>query len=140
MKSLRFHWSEILGSIVLLIFITIFIPRLSSAGPSDILVYHPSYDFDMVNVGSPSAPQTFTIFNMSKDNLVIKTITLTGTNASDFGIVNDNCSGQALWLKTICTVDVVFEPTSSCSRNASLTIPTNASDVPIIDCSYTQRW
>jgi hypothetical protein len=134
----RFHfWSEILGSIILFIFITIFIPRLSSAGPSDILVYLPSYDFDIVNVGSPSAPQTFTIFNMRRSNLVIKTITLTGTNASDFSIVNDNCSSQALWAKSICTVDVAFEPTSSGSKNASLTISTNAPDVPIIDVSLS---
>lgn len=134
---MKFGESIFFTCIVLFIFITIFIPGLSSAGSSDILVYLPSYDFDIVNVGSPSAPQTFTIFNMRRANLVIKTIALTGTNASDFSIVNDNCSGQTLWPKSICTVDVVFEPTSAGSKNASLTIATNAPDVPIIDVSLS---
>lgn len=123
--------------IVLFIFITIFTPGLSSAGTSNILVYLPSYNFDIVNEGSSSAPQTFTIFNMRKANLLIKTIALTGTNASDFIIVNDNCSNQTLCPITICTVDVLFEPTSAGGMNANLSIPTYAPDVPIIEVSLS---
>jgi len=134
---MKFRESIFFTCIVLFIFITIFIPGLSSAGPSDILVYLPSYDFDIVNVGSSSAPQTFTIFNMKKANLAIKTIALTGTNASDFSKQNDKCSGKTLLPISICTVDVVFKPACLCNKNASLTIPTNAPDAPIIDVSLS---
>jgi hypothetical protein len=74
---------------------------------------------------------------MKKTNLYIKKIALTGTNASDFSIVNDKCSGQTHCPISICTVDVLFEPTSAGGMNANLSIPTDAPDAPIIDVSLS---
>ncbi|MFH2013176.1 MAG: choice-of-anchor D domain-containing protein, partial [Pseudomonadota bacterium] len=85
-----------------------------------------SRNFGNVTVGSSSAPQTFTISNIGTADLVLGTITHTGTNASEFSIPNDQCSGQTIPPAENCTVQVVFSPTSAGSKIANLSIPSNA--------------
>ena len=94
----------------------------------DISVSPVSFDFGSVNVGSTSAPRTFTISNAGDTDLVIGTISITGTDASEFSIQNDNCSGQTIAPSDTCTVDVVFSPTSAGSKSANLSIPSNDPD------------
>ena len=91
-----------------------------------------SYDFGSVNVGSSSTPQIFTISNTGTANLVVGTITVTGTNANQFSKQNDNCSGQIITPSSTCTVQAVFSPTSAGSLNANLSIPSNASGSPTL--------
>ena len=90
-----------------------------------------SYNFGAVLVGSSSGAQTFTVSNTGTANLVIGTITLTGTNPTQFGKQNDNCSGQTVAPSGSCTVQAVFSPTSAGGKNASLSIPSNAPTVNV---------
>jgi hypothetical protein len=92
-----------------------------SASPS-------SKDFDTVNPGSSSSARTITLTNTGTNNLYITTITLTGTNADQFGVVNgaDNCSNKTVAPSGTCTVDAVFSPTASGPMSASLSIASNA--------------
>jgi hypothetical protein len=99
----------------------------------DISVAPTSHNFGNVNVGSPSAPQTFTISNTGTANLVISTLSITGTDASQFSKQNDNCSGQTLAPATNCTVQVVFSPASAGSKSANLSIPSNDPDTPALN-------
>jgi hypothetical protein len=91
-----------------------------------------SKDFGTVNPGSSSSAETFTITNTGTNNLYINTITITGTNADQFGIVDgaDNCSGQTIAPSGTCTVQTVFSPTAGGSKSSSLSIPSNASGSP----------
>ena len=97
----------------------------SSVSPS-------SYNFGAVVVGSSSGAQTFTVSNTGTANLVIGTITFTGTDPSQFGKQNDNCSGHTVAPSGSCTVQAVFSPTSTGGKNASLSIPSNAPGSPTL--------
>lgn len=64
---------------------------------------------------------------------MIDLISLTGTDASEFNIQNDNCSGQTLIPSTACTVDTVFSPASQGAKSANLSIQSNDPDTPILN-------
>ena len=96
----------------------------SSVSPS-------SKNFGAVVVGSSSGAQTFTVTNTGTANLIIGTITLTGTDPTQFSKQNDNCSGQTVAPSGTCTVQAVFSPTSAGGMNANLSIPSNAPTVTV---------
>jgi len=91
----------------------------------DISVNPTSNDFGSVNVGSSSAAQTFTVSNNGTGNLTVGTITKTGYGASHFAIQNDLVSGQTIASNSSLALEVVFRPTSTGSKTASLSIPSN---------------
>jgi hypothetical protein len=85
-----------------------------------------------VYVGS-SKSQTFTVTNSGTADLVIGTLLITGTDASEFRIENDNCSGQTIAPLGICTCDGVFAPTSEGKKSANLGIPSNDPATPTLN-------
>jgi hypothetical protein len=89
-----------------------------------------SLTFGSQNVGSPSAPQTVTVTNTGTGDLTISTVTLGGTNASDFAKSADTCSGATLIPNGACTVSVTFTPSATGSRTATLSINDNAANSP----------
>jgi hypothetical protein len=88
-------------------------------------------DFDRVAVGSNSI-KTFTISNQGTENLKIKTITIAGTNKSQFSIQNDNCSGKTIKPKATSKFKVIFSPTSAGQKSATVKIPSNDPSVPTL--------
>ena len=102
-----------------------------SAGNLNPSVSPASYDFGSIGVGSTSAAQTFTVSNTGGAALVIGTITVTGANASEFGILNDNCSRGTLSASSTCTVQAVFSPASVGAKSGNLSIPSSAPTVNV---------
>lgn len=86
-----------------------------------------------MSIGFDSEPQTFTISNTTLGNVAIDSVSLTGTNPSDFIIHNDNCSGQTLAPAGTCTVQVVFLPTSAGQKTANLSIHYGDPDTATLD-------
>ena len=107
--------------------------RLSHDPLPDISVSPVSFNFGNVNVGSTSASQTLTVSNTGLADLVIGTLSITGTDDSEFSIQNDNCSGQTIAPSGICTVDVTFSPTSLGLKSANLSVPSNDPGLPILN-------
>ncbi|MBU0567281.1 choice-of-anchor D domain-containing protein [bacterium] len=99
----------------------------------DISVSPTFHNFGSVNAGSTSVAQTFTISNTGNADLVIGTLSLTGTDPLEFSIQSDNCSGQTLAPQNTCMVDVVFSPTSAGAKSANLSIPSNDPDTPTLN-------
>ena len=90
----------------------------------------PAYlDFGNINFGSTST-QTITLSSTGNADLVIGTIALSGTNQGEFSLQNDNCSGRPIAPSGSCTLDVLFSPTSLGVKSASLSIPSNAIEMP----------
>jgi hypothetical protein len=83
-------------------------------------------DFYSVNVGSPSSAELFTINNTGNIGLEIGTIT--SSNPDEFEIQNDYCSDQTIDVDSSCTLEVVFWPLASGTRNSTLAIPSNDPD------------
>lgn len=80
--------------------------------------------------GSASAAQTETITNTGNGNLVVSTVTVAGTNASDFAVSADACTGSTVAPGSACTVSVIFTPSGAGSRSATLNFSDNAPDSP----------
>ena len=84
-----------------------------------------------VNLGA-SESATFTVSNMGTLNLVIGSLSITGTDAQEFGIEKNNCSGQTVPSSGTCTFDVVFSPTSAGEKSANLSIMSNDPSTPTL--------
>ncbi|MBI4685329.1 MAG: SBBP repeat-containing protein [Nitrospirae bacterium] len=113
------------------VFISKLTPSLSFSEP-DIATSPSPYNFGSIDIGS-SATTTFTISNNGNADLLIGTIILTGPNASEFNVQNDNCSNQTISPAGNCTVNVAFSPTSAGAKSASLSIPSNDPDTPTLN-------
>jgi phospholipase C len=103
---------------------------VSLTGSGTIVSVSPtSLTFSSLPVGSSSTPQTVTVTNTSsKSTLTISSITLNGTNTSDFS--QTNTCGSSLAPGLSCTVTVTFKPTASGSRKATLGINDNGGASP----------
>jgi hypothetical protein len=79
-------------------------------------------DYGSTQVATPTAATQFTVENAGPGTSGTLAATLTGANASEFGITQDNCTGQTLADDGTCTVLVRFAPTSAGAKAASLNI------------------
>jgi len=96
-----------------------------------------SIDFGGIAMGALSAPQLVTITNVTEDipgpfSLLIGSIALTGVDTGDFVLHNDFCSGQNLEIGGSCTFEVVISPTITGVKRATLSIPSNDLDMPVV--------
>ena len=81
-------------------------------------------------INTTSAPQAETVTNTGSGNLTISTVTIGGTNPSDFAKSADTCSGATVTPNNACTVSVTFTPSAAGSRSASLNFADNANGNP----------
>lgn len=86
--------------------------------------------FPTQTVGTPSAAQSSTCTNTGTGSLAIASITLAGTNPSDFSLSPTNTCPAALVAGGICTIYVTFTPSAAGSRSASVVITDNAVTSP----------
>ncbi len=97
----------------------VFFPPFNMASVSPL-----SYDFGEVALGGTSAVETFTVTDIGGANITLGSVSISGTNATEFAISADNCSGQTLTASGTCTVGVTFSPvTQADGKSASLLIP-----------------
>ncbi|MBI5206461.1 MAG: choice-of-anchor D domain-containing protein [Candidatus Firestonebacteria bacterium] len=89
-----------------------------------------SKNFGAVNIQSSSSPNIFTIMNNGGNNLFIEKVGLSGPNASEFVIQNDNCSDSTIIPAASATLDVVFSPKSIGTKNATLYVVSNDPNSP----------
>ena len=75
-----------------------------------------------------SSAQTVTLTNTGSATLSITSVTVTGTNASDFP-ESDTC-GNSVATGANCRIAVMFTPAASGARTAALSIADNASGSP----------
>jgi hypothetical protein len=78
--------------------------------------------------GTTSASQTATLSNTGNATLNISSITLAGTNPTDFA--ETNTCGETLAVEASCTISVTFTSASAASATATLTVTDNASGSP----------
>ena len=93
-------------------------------------------DSTSVFVGE-SSRKTFTVSNTGVADLVVSTVVLSGSNASEFTIQNDGCSNKTFTPGQSFTFDAVFFPTSAGSKTANITISSTDPDSPQIALPLT---
>ncbi len=79
-------------------------------------------------VGTTSSAASVTVSNVGASAVTFGSIGMTGTNPSDFAQMNNCVPGLAP--NTSCTIQVVFKPTATGARAASLTITDNGGGSP----------
>ncbi len=83
-------------------------------------------------IQSSSAPQVVTVSNgAAAAPAIIGTVSITGTDADNFHIVEDNCSNTTVAAGASCTISVGFDPDLVQSYSATLSIPSNAQSGPL---------
>jgi hypothetical protein len=88
--------------------------------------------FATTTPGSQTAPQPVQVKNTGIANLVVGNLAIYGTNASEFSLVNDGCSGQTIPPGQSRTAYVVFAPNSTGMKTAYLSLPSNDPDTPVL--------
>jgi hypothetical protein len=86
-------------------------------------------EFGPQPVGTASVAQTVTVTSTGTAPLSIDEITLAGAYSLDFRL-QDSCGGRGHQPGASCTIDVVFAPTGTGTRTATLTIIDNAAGSP----------
>ena len=87
-----------------------------------------SLSFGSWVVGTKSTAQSVTLTNNQNSTLNISSIGFTGTNPGDF--TQTNTCGSALAAQATCTISVVFAPTASGTRTATLNVTDDAANSP----------
>jgi hypothetical protein len=106
-----------------LIFITVAISGATSTLVPKISATPASVNFGSVKLGTASTPQVVTIKNTGTSNLIISTVSITGTDSGDFGQSN-SCGTIAAGES--CPVNVTFTPALPyAKKSALLTIASN---------------
>jgi hypothetical protein len=81
-------------------------------------------------LGAASPAQFVIVTNSGTQNLTLSKAAITGTNAADFALSNDTCTGATVAPNSICSVSVTFTPVGPGARNASLSFTDNAAGSP----------
>jgi len=102
---------------------------LSGLGTTGATASPSSLSFGAINLGSSSSALSTTLKNVSNAAISISQISITGTNSGDFAISSKTC-GTSLAVSASCSVSVVFKPSASGTRAATLTFTDSASNSP----------
>src|SRR5207237_690365 len=80
------------------------------------------------NLGTTSARQANTLSNAGSAALGLTSITIAGTNATDFS--ETNTCGNSVAAGGSCTISVTFTPTLAGTRSTSITVTDSATGSP----------
>ena len=96
--------------------------------PPTIAVSPTTKDFGTLPINTSSVAQSFTV-TTTGGNLNVDAISMTGTDATQFAIQNDSCTGKIIAPETgSCTFDVKFAPSSVGAKAANVAIVDNDSN------------
>jgi hypothetical protein len=90
--------------------------------PGTLQIAPATQDFGMVVENNGSATLTFTITNTGQEASGATTAAVSGSDATQFTINADGCTGQAVAATRTCQITVRFSPTSAGVKSAALTV------------------
>lgn len=94
-----------------------------SASPSSLIL-------TSVSLGTPSASSAIQLRNTGTQNLVLGTLSISGSSSADFSLSSNTCNSATLAPSATCTVAVVFTPSATGVRSAQINAPSNAPSSP----------
>ncbi len=98
---------------------------LTGTGIQAVVSLNPaSLTFPSENVGVASPQQTVTLTNVGNTSLTVTNVALSGSNAADFSQTN-TCTSTIAQNGT-CAINVIFTPSASGTRNATVTLTDDA--------------
>jgi hypothetical protein len=88
----------------------------------DYLVITPMMQAFSARVGGTSQAVVFTLKNIGDRRIGPFEVGIDGANASQFAITEDRCSASAIDANAICTVSIVFKPTTTGTKYADVAL------------------
>jgi hypothetical protein len=88
--------------------------------------------FASADLGTTSAPQTVTIRNSGTAALCFSGMSQAGADPLGFAEVDDQCVGLSIAAGTSCTISVVFRPTATGARTATIGVLNNSTTSPVM--------
>jgi hypothetical protein len=85
----------------------------NGAADAGLAISPTPHNFGDAIIGTPSAPQVFTVTNTGDATSGTINITLSGLDATQFELGADSCSGMTVAAGDDCTVEVIYNPTAS---------------------------
>ena len=113
---------------------TVNVKILGQAPPPKIAVTPTSVKIGSIPVSDISSPKVVTVKNTGISDLVVNSITIAGTNATEFSQTND-CT--TLSQGTSCAIAVTLNPTSAGSKSAIMSISSDDPKKPIINVTLS---
>jgi uncharacterized repeat protein (TIGR01451 family) len=115
--------------------------QFSTESPANIVVTLPDNGsqlyFGSLPIGQTTSTQIVTVVNTGTQDLIVGTISRSGTHPNDFVITDDLCSGATLMQSAQCTLKAAFAPAGAGARNGLLAIPSNDADASIYNVPAT---
>lgn len=108
----------------------------ANTGAAVLKVQPNVYDYGSVTVGG-SASETFTVSNIGGATLHVNGVTLSGVNAAEFQVNNDQVSGKDFAPGNSSTLDVIFKPASAGSKSAVMSLASTDPNVPVYNVSLS---
>jgi hypothetical protein len=102
-------------------------PTPTPTGTPAVSISPSSVDFGSQALGTTSAPQTITITDTGTAPVFFNS---TQQQGLDFNRTADECVGVQIAPGAACTITVVFQPTVTGPRSATITVVDNAADSP----------
>ena len=107
-----------------------------SAQDSQISITPAVRQFPVTVLGTDSTPARFTVTNLTGAALNITGVTLSGTNPTEFHIIDDGCTGT-LAGNGSCSITVSFKPASQGTKSALLQVASSATATPTLTAFLT---
>jgi len=114
----------------------IFSLQSESIATAEISTFPSSLDFGTVSVGSSSSA-ILIITNSGSADVLIRELAINGSNAIDFIIRDENCTGPILLASQNCAVQIVFSPHTLGFKSATLSISSDDPNTPTRTVSLT---
>src|SRR5262249_33258144 len=103
--------------------------------PDTTLAVPASLGFADQGEGGSGPPTSLTLRNSGTQPLRVANPAIGGTNAGDFAVSSDGCSGAPIAPGATCTLQLRFTPHGPGSRTASLTFADNTPDAHTVTLS-----
>jgi hypothetical protein len=105
-------------------------PPPPPAGTPTVSLSPSSATYGPQDVGTTSAPQTITITDTGTAPLFFSGMRQGGLNPIDFAEIDDQCVGITIAAGASCTITLVFKPTATGTRTATLSVGDSAANSP----------
>jgi hypothetical protein len=105
-------------------------PPPPPAGAPAVSLSPSSVGYGPQEVGTASAPQTITLTNTGTASLFVNGMRQAGLDPLDFAETDDQCVGTSVPAGGTCTLTVIFKPTATGARTATISVTDTAASSP----------
>jgi hypothetical protein len=103
---------------------------LTGTGTASAVSFDTPLNFGDQETGTTSASQTLTVTNSGTASLTVSSVTLAGTDPTEFSLVSETCTTAAIAPGATCQVTVAFKPTTAGAKSASVSLTDDAPGSP----------